>query len=92
MSFRELLGRAGFLFVRSPSQHGRLSRLGVLEAPGGSSPGAMAFFSRAIFVVFYFILCIVEDSDLCGDEEFIAVGEFVLLMEALPSFSQEGNT
>ena len=50
------------------------------------------FSVRAIFVVFYFILCIVEDSDLCGDEEFIALGEFVLLMEALPSFSQEGNT
>ena len=46
------------------------------------------FSVRAVFIVFHFILCIVKDSDFCGDE-FIAVGKFVLLLEALPSLSQK---
>lgn len=72
-------------------QHGRPPRPGVPEAPGSWSPEQRHFPIRAVFIVCRFILCIVEGSGLCGDEEFIAAGKFILFMEASPSLSQEGN-
>lgn len=70
--------------------------MGVRQGQGCRRLLGVGLQSKGIFqseqsIVCRFILCIVEGSGLCGDEEFIAAGKFILFMEASPSLSQEGN-
>ena len=85
------MGRTGFPFIRSPSSMGVRQGQGCRALLGVGLPEQWHFPVRAVFIVYRFILCIVEGSGLCGDEEFIAVGKFILFMEASSSLNQEGN-